>query len=115
MDHFSTSNPKNILKTAILETEMVDRYLVYGIMKVNDWRYKRENKKSTTIELRNMKECHSALSQEDLQQIDWKTVLDPLSDDPSSMADTFQEIFESTLGFMLRLKRTKYERNSLLG
>ena len=35
IDHFSTSNPKHILKTDILETGMVDHYFVYGIRKVN--------------------------------------------------------------------------------
>ena len=35
IDHFSTTNTKYILKTDILETGMVDHYLVYGIRKVN--------------------------------------------------------------------------------
>ena len=54
IDHLSTSNPKYILKTGILDTGMFDHYLVYGIRKVNAWRYKRENKNPTTIEFRNM-------------------------------------------------------------
>ena len=107
IDHFSTSNPKYILKTGILETGMVDHYLVYGIRKVNSWRYKRENKKPKTIESRNMKKYDSALFLQDLQQIDWKTILDPLSNDPSGMADTFQEIFESTLDFHAPIKKKK--------
>ena len=35
--------------------------------------------------------------QYDLQQIDWETILTPFASDPSAMADTFQEIFESLL------------------
>ena len=35
IDHFSTSNPKYILKTDIHDARMVDHYLVYGIRKVN--------------------------------------------------------------------------------
>ena len=50
IDHFSTSNLKYILKIVILETGMVDNYLVYDIRKANAWRYKREKKKPKTIE-----------------------------------------------------------------
>ena len=80
---------------------MVDHYLVYGVRKVNGWRCKRGKKKLKTIEFRNMKEFDSALFLQDLQQINWNIILDPLTDDPSGMADIFQEIFESTLDFML--------------
>ena len=115
IDHFSTSNPKSILKTDMLETGMVDHYMVDGIRKANAWRYKREKKGPKTIEFRNMKKYDSALFLQDLQQIDWKTILDHLTDDPSGMADTFQEIFESTLDFHSPIKRKKYEWNSLPG
>ena len=52
-----------------------------------------------------MKKCDSALFLQDLQQIDWKTILDPLTDNPSGMADTLQEIFESTLDFYAPIKK----------
>ena len=42
IEHFSSSTLKYILKTDILETEMVDHYLVYDIRKVTAWRYQRE-------------------------------------------------------------------------
>ena len=35
IDHFSTSNPKFILKADVLETGVVDHDLVYGVRKVN--------------------------------------------------------------------------------
>ena len=31
--------------------------------------------------------------------MDWKAILDPLRDNPSGMADTFQDISEPTLDF----------------
>ena len=41
IDHFSTSNARYILKTDVLETGMVDHYLIYGIRKINAWRIKK--------------------------------------------------------------------------
>ena len=40
IDHFSTSNARYILKADVLETGMVDHYLIYGIRKINAWRIK---------------------------------------------------------------------------
>ena len=54
-----------------------------------------------------MNNYDSALFLQDLQQIDWEAILVPLTDDPSGMADTFQEIFESTLDFHAPTKREK--------
>ena len=107
IDHFSTSNPKFILKADVLETGMVDHYLVYGIRKVNAWRLKKEHAKPKLVESRNMKQYDKALFLHDLQQINWKTILDPLSSDPSGMANTFQEIFESILNVHAPIKRRR--------
>ena len=107
IDHFSTSNPKFILKADVLETGMVDHYLVYGVRKVNAWRLKKEHAKPKIVESRNMKQYDKALFLHDLQQIDWKTILDPLSSDPSGMANTFQEIFESILNVHDPIKRRR--------
>ena len=54
-----------------------------------------------------MKQYDKALFLHDLQQIDWKTILDPLSSDPSGMANTFQEIFESIFNIHAPIKRRK--------
>ena len=35
IDHFSTNKSKYILETGVLETAMVDHYMVYAIRKVN--------------------------------------------------------------------------------
>ena len=107
IDHFSTSNPKFILKADVLETGMVDHYLVYEVRKVNAWRLKKENAKPKIVESRNMTQYDKALFLHDLQQIDWKTILDPLSSDPSGMANTFQEIFESIFNIHAPIKRRK--------
>ena len=37
IDNFSTSSSKYVLETDILETGMVDHYLVYGVRKINAW------------------------------------------------------------------------------
>ena len=78
---------------------------MYGIRRVIAWRYKRENEKPKTIEFRIMKKYNSTLLLQDLKQIDGKTILDPLSDDPSGMADTFQKYLNQLQIFMLRLKK----------
>ena len=107
IDHFSTSNSKFILKADVLETGMVDHYMVYGVRKVNAWRLKKEHAKPKLVESRNMKQYDKALFLNDLQQIDWKTILDPLSSDPSGMTNTFQEIFESILNIHAPMKRRR--------
>ena len=107
IDHFSTSNSKYILKSDVLETGMVDHYLVYGIRKINAWRYNKERAKPATVESRNMTKYDRILFQNDLQQIDWKTILDPYSNDPSDMARIFQEILESILDLHAPIKRRR--------
>ena len=107
IDHFFTSNPKFILTTDVLETGMVDHFLVYGVRKVNAWRLRKERAKPKIVESRNMKQYDKALFLHDLQQIDWKTILDPLSSDPSGMANTFQGIFESILNVNAPIKRRR--------
>ena len=86
---------------------MVDRYLVYGIRKVVNQRLK--NKKLKIIESRNLNIYDKIAFQYDLQQIEWETILSPLTNDPNSMAGTFQEIFESILNIHepLRKKRIR--------
>ena len=54
-----------------------------------------------------MKQYEKALFLHDLQQIGWKTILDPLSSDPSGMANTFQETFESILNVHDPIKRRR--------
>ena len=95
IDHFSTTSKKYILKADVLELGMVDHYLVYGIRKVNDWRVK--NKKPKVLETRCLSNYDRAFFRNDLQQIDWETILSSHTDNPDNMATTFQEIFESVL------------------
>ena len=95
IDHFSTSNPKVILKADVLDTGVVDHDLVYGVRKVNAWRFKKEHAKPKIVESRNMKQYDKALFLHNLQQLDWKTIPDPLSSDPSGMANTFIRKFLS--------------------
>ena len=106
IDHFSTTSPKYILKADVLELGMVDHYLVYGIRKVNAWRVK--NKKPKVLETRCMSNYDRALFRNDLQQIDWETILSSHADNPDNMATTFQEIFESVLDIHAPLKKGGY-------
>ena len=66
IDEFCTSNVRYILKTGVLETEMVDHYLIYGIRKINAWRMKNTIISPKIIESRNMRKYDKSLFQEDL-------------------------------------------------
>ena len=59
------------------------------------------------VESRNMRKYDKSLFQEDLKQIDWKTILDTITDDPSGMANTFQEIFNSVLNAHAPIKKRR--------
>ena len=41
IDNFSTSSSQHCLETGVLETRIVDHYLVYGVRKINSWRLKK--------------------------------------------------------------------------
>ena len=110
IDHFSTSNARYILKTGVLETGMVDHYLIYGIRKINAWRKKNPVISPKIVESRNMKKYDKSLFEEDLKQIDWKTILDTCTHDPSGMASTFQEIFNSVLDAHAPIKKRRVKK-----
>ena len=101
IDHFSTSNARYVFKTDVLETGMVDHYLIYGIRKIHAWRIK----KPVIVEFRNMRKHDRSLLQEDLKQIDWKTILNTYTNDLSGMASTFQEIFSFVLNAHALIKK----------
>ena len=61
-----------------------------------------------------MKKYDKSLFDEDLKQIDWKTMLDTYTDDPSGMASTFQEIFNSVLDSHAPIKKGRVSKKSLL-
>ena len=106
IDHFSTNKPNYILNVDIIETGMVDHYMIYGIRKVNALR-RNSFKKQRLAETRSLKRYNKALFQQDLQEIDWDCILKPLADEPSKMVTTFQEIFESLLNVHAPLKVKK--------
>ena len=105
IDHFSTTSPKYILKAEVLQLGMVDHYLVYGIRKVNAWRVK--NKKPRVLETRNLSKYDRGLFRNDLQQIDWETILNPYADNPDNIDTTFQVIFELVLDIHAPLKKRR--------
>jgi len=54
-----------------------------------------------------MTKCDKIQSRQDLNQIDWETILSPYSSDPVNMAATFQGIFESTLDVHAPLQKKR--------
>ena len=84
--------------------------MVYGIRKVNAWRVK--NKKPKLLETRSLSNYDGALFRNDLQQIDWETILSSYADNPDNVATTFQEIFESILGIHAPLKKRRVGNTS---
>ena len=87
---------------------MVDHYLVYGIRKINVWR-SFKSKKQKVIESRNMRKYNKAHFQNDIQQVEWETILSPYFDNTTDMATIFQEIFESILEIYAKLRRKRVQ------
>ena len=110
IDHFSTTSQKYILKADVQELGMVDHYLVFGIRKVNAWRV--NNKKPKVLETRCLNNYDRALFRNDLQQIDWETILSPHAANPDNVAATFREIFESVLDIHAPLKKRRVGNTS---
>ena len=106
--YFSTNKPEYILNLDIIETGMVDHYMIYGIRKVNASRLN-SSKKQRLAETRSLKRYNKAPFQQDLQEIDWHRLLAPLADEPSKMVTKFQEIVESLLNVHspLRVKKLR--------
>ena len=105
IDHFSSTNPKHILVADVIRTGMVDRYLIYGIRKINAWR--RKGNKRKVVESRNINKYDKMLFRNDLEQVDWESILRPFDNDPVSMAATFQETFESILNLHAPVKKKR--------
>ena len=64
-------------------------------------------KEKEIIETRSLSKYDKELFQNDLSQIDWPTILDPLSENPNAMASAFQEIFELALDMHASLKKRR--------
>ena len=54
-----------------------------------------------------MKKFDKMRFRNDLQQIDWETILCPYDNNPKIMAATFQEIFESILNLHASIRRKR--------
>ena len=57
-----------------------------------------------------MRKYDKSLFQEDLKQIDWKTILNTYTNDPSGMASTFQEVFSSVLNAHAPIKQRRVKK-----
>ena len=64
-------------------------------------------KKQKRAETRSLKRYNIALFQQDLQGIDWVALLTPLENEPSKMAATFHDVFDSLLDMHAPLKLKK--------
>ena len=87
-DHFSTNKPKYISKVDTIETGMAYYDLIYGIRKINAVRLQSFYKQELT-ETRNLKRYNKVMFQQDLQGMDWVTLLTPLENKPNTMLATF--------------------------
>ena len=92
---------------------MVDHYMVYGVRKINAWRLKK--KKPKTVETRSLSKYDKELFRNDLRQVDWPAILNPLSENPNAMASALQETFELILDMHASLKKGEYEVTMRLG
>ena len=74
---------------------------------------KKTNEKS--FESRNMKKYDKKmLFRNDLEQVDWESILRPYDNDPVSMAATFQETFESILYLHTPVNMNRFVASLLL-
>ena len=71
IDHFSTNKRKYILESGMIETLMVDHYMVYAIRKVNAWRLNTIHK-NKIVESRNMKNYDKSASNKTLMPLTGK-------------------------------------------
>ena len=110
IDHFSTTSPRYILRADVLRIGIVDHYMVYGVGKINAWRLRK--KKPRIIETRSLSNYDKELFRNDLRQIDWPTILDPLSENPNAMASAFQEAYELDLDMHAPLKKRRVRGDS---
>ena len=80
---------------------------MYGIRKINAWR-SFKSKKQKVIESPNMRKYNKAHFRNEIQQVEWKTILSPYCDrNTTDMATVFQEIFESNLDIHAPLRRKR--------
>ena len=82
---------------------MADHFLIFAVTKVDAWRQKTGH--PSVIKTRNLRKCNKQKFLAGLQQVDWISILDPLSNDPEKTASTFREIFESQLEIHNPLKK----------
>ena len=59
------------------------------------------------VQSRTVKQYDKALFQHDIQQVDCEAILVPFASDPTAMADTFQDIFESLLNVHAPIKNRR--------
>ena len=91
------------MRADVVRIGMVDHYMVYGVRKINAWRLKK--KKPKIIETRSLTKYDKELFRNDLRQIDWSAILNPLVENPNLMTSAFQEIFELILDMHAPLKK----------
>ena len=79
--------------------------MVYGVRKINAWRLKK--KKPKIVETRSLSRYDKELFRNDLRQVDWPAILNPLFENPNAMASAFQETFELILDMHAPLNKRR--------
>ena len=71
---------------------MVDHYMIFSVRKANARKFRKKN--ARIIETQNLSKYDKKSFRNDLNMIDWQTILDPESKNPNAIASTFHGIFE---------------------
>ena len=84
---------------------MVDHYMIFVWYKEVKCPEIQKEKRVRIIETRNLRIYDEESFRNDLSMIDWQTILDPVSENPTAMASIFQGIFEHILDMHAPLKK----------
>ena len=110
IDHYSTNRPNNISACGVIKVGITDHYVIYGIRKINarvnnirDPNVSHRMQYNT--EFRNLKNYDSAAFLQELQRVDFQSVISACSGDPNLMAKNFIDLFLSILYIHAPLKR----------
>ena len=103
IDHFATNRERNILKIEVIQTGMVDHYLIIRTRKISAWSILQKCQK--TVETRMLKNCNKDEFLSALHSVDFITLFSELSFNPNLMTVTFHEILESLLNLHAPLRK----------
>ena len=105
INHFATNRERNILKSEVIKTGMVDHYLIMGTRKINAWRTRQKCQK--TVETRMFKKYKKDEFLSAMHSVDFTALFSERSFDPNQMTANFHGVFESLLNLNAPLSKRK--------